>query len=81
MTKSNKRKIKGIVVSDKMDKTIVVEVHRYKTHPKYQKRYRVTKKFFAHDPSNEVKEGDKVTIQEHRPLSKNKRWIVIEDDK
>jgi small subunit ribosomal protein S17 len=67
---------KGTVTSDKMDKTIVVTVHNYKTHPKYMKRYRVSKKFYAHDPNNTYKLGDTVTIYETRPLSKNKRWTV-----
>lgn len=76
--KSNAKKIKGTVVSDKMDKTIVVAVHRYKTHEKYQKRYRVTKKFYAHDPLNKAVIGDKVIIEEHRPISRQKRWILKE---
>ena len=69
---------KGTVTSDKMDKTIVVTVHNYKTHPKYKKRYRVSKKFYAHDPGNTFKMGDTVTIYETRPLSKSKRWTVEE---
>jgi len=76
--KSNAKKIKGTVVSDKMDKTIVVAVHSYKTHAKYQKRYRVTRKFFAHDPLNKAKIDDIVIIEEHRPLSHKKRWILKE---
>ncbi len=68
---------RGIVVSDKMDKTIVVAVNRLKEHPKYKKRYLVTTKFKAHDEKNEFKIGDKVLIQETRPLSKDKRWKVI----
>lgn len=72
-----KRTKKGIVVSNKMDKTIVVEVWQLKMHPKYKKRYRVFKKFKAHDPKNECKVGDKVVIEETRPLSKEKHWRVI----
>ena len=68
---------KGVVVSDKMDKTIVVEVHSYKMHPKYKKRYRVTKKFYAHDEANSCHVGDEVTICEIRPLSRLKRWRVV----
>lgn len=68
---------RGIVVSDKMDKTIVVAVNRLKKHPKYIKRYLVTIKYKAHDEKNEFKIGDKVLIQETRPLSKDKRWKVI----
>jgi small subunit ribosomal protein S17 len=72
------RSKKGIVVSNKMDKTIVIQVHTYKMHPKYKKRYRTSKKFYAHDPQNTYKIGDEVTIYETRPLSKLKRWTVEE---
>ncbi len=71
------RRLKGIVVSDKMQKTRVVAVTRLKKHPRYHKYYKVTKKFKAHDEKNEYKVGDKVIIQETRPLSKEKRWIII----
>ncbi len=57
-----------------MDKTIVVSVDSSKTHPKYHKKYKRTKKFYAHDEKNTCKVGDKVTISESRPLSKLKRW-------
>ena len=67
---------KGIVTSDKMDKTRVVTVHMYKTHPKYKKRYRISKKYYAHDEQNKYKAGDEVTIYETKPLSKLKRWTV-----
>lgn len=60
-----------------MQKTAVVTTHSYKTHPKYKKRYRVSKKFYAHDPENTCKVGDTVTIYESRPLSRLKRWTVI----
>lgn len=69
---------KGIVTSDKMDKTRVVTVHMYKTHPKYKKRYRISKKYYAHDEQNKYKTGDEVTIYETKPLSKLKRWTVEE---
>ncbi|USN57849.1 MAG: 30S ribosomal protein S17 [Candidatus Peribacteria bacterium] len=72
------RTIKGVASSVKMDKTVVVSVHAYKIHPKYKKKYRVTAKFYAHDENNSVKEGDMVTIKETRPLSKLKRWEVME---
>jgi small subunit ribosomal protein S17 len=72
------RSKKGTVVSDKMDKTIVVIVHTYKMHPKYKKRYRTSKKFYAHDPQNTHKIGEEVTIYETRPYSKLKRWTVVE---
>jgi len=71
------RSLKGVVVSDKMDKTIVISVNRYKEHPKYKKRYKISKKYKAHDEKNEYKTGDKVIIHESRPLSKDKKWKVI----
>lgn len=64
----------GTVTSIKMDKTIVVTVDTYKIHPKYQKRYKVSAKFYAHDEANSCTLGQKVTITECRPLSKMKRW-------
>jgi small subunit ribosomal protein S17 len=70
------RTLKGVVVSDKMQKTVVVAVTRLKKHPKYQKYFKVTKKFKAHDPADQYHVGDKVLIQETRPLSKDKRWLV-----
>jgi small subunit ribosomal protein S17 len=75
------RSKKGIVVSDKMDKTVVVMVHTYKVHPKYKKRYRTSKKFYADDPGNSHKIGEEITIYETRPLSKLKRWTVVEPAK
>ena len=73
----NKRRIAGIVVSDKMQKTRVVAVERLKKHPKYLKYYHVTTTFKAHDEKNEYKKGDRVVIEETRPLSREKRWIII----
>lgn len=75
--KTIKRTLKGIVVSDKMDKTIVVLVERLKQHPRYKKRYKINKKYKAHDPEGKYKVGDKIVIQESRPISKDKKWIVI----
>lgn len=69
--------MEGIVISDRMNKTVVVAVTRVKEHPKYKKRYKVTKNYKAHDESNEYKIGDKVIIEEIRPLSKDKRWKVV----
>jgi small subunit ribosomal protein S17 len=66
----------GIVTSDKMVNTIVVTVHSYKTHTKYHKRYRVSKKYYADNPKKTYKLGDNVTIYETRPLSKLKRWTT-----
>jgi len=71
------RLLKGIVFSDKMDKTITVLVDRYKKHPKYKKRYKISKKYKAHDEKNEYKKGDKVIIQECKPISKEKQWKVV----
>jgi len=72
------RSKKGTVSSSKMDKTIVVTVHTYKTHSKYKKKFRTSSKFYAHDPENKFNKGDNVTIYETRPTSKNKRWTVVE---
>jgi small subunit ribosomal protein S17 len=68
----------GRVVSDKMDKTVVVSVDYVRRHPLYHKRITKTSKFMAHDERNECKPGDVVRIEEIRPLSKRKRWIVRE---
>lgn len=65
------------MVSDKMNKTRVVAVERFAVHPKYLKRYRVTKRFKAHDEKNEYKTGDKVVIEETRPISRHKKWAII----
>lgn len=75
----NERKIReGIVVSDKMDKTVVVAEETMKLHKLYKKRVKTTKKYKAHDELNQCKVGDKVRIMETRPLSKEKRWRVVE---
>ena len=71
-----RRVMQGTVVSDKMDKTVVVEVERRVTHPLYKKIVRRTKKYVAHDESNTLKIGDLVRIRECRPLSKRKCWEV-----
>jgi len=71
---SKQRELVGEVVSDKMDKTIVVEVARRVRHPRYQKVMTLYKKFYAHDEKSEAGVGDKVRIVESRPLSKLKRW-------
>lgn len=67
----------GIVVSAKMDKTIIVRCNSKKAHPKYKKLVMSSKKFYAHDPDKKFREGDIVTIYETKPLSKLKRWTVI----
>lgn len=68
----------GVVVSNKMDKTVVVAIENRSPHPKYQKIVVKTRRYKAHDPENQCKEGDRVRIQETRPLSRTKRWIVAE---
>ena len=73
-----KKRLQGIVVSDKMQKTVVVEVEQLKTHPLYRRRFRVHKKYKAHDEKGEHKKGDKVVIEECRPLSKDKRWRIVQ---
>jgi len=80
MTVEQKRRTTkvGRVVSDKMDKTVVVAVDYLKPHPLYRKIIRRTKKFHAHDEENACKVGDVVRIEETRPLSRTKRWRVVE---
>jgi small subunit ribosomal protein S17 len=68
----------GVVVSNKMDKTVVVAIENRTRHPKYQKIVVKTKKYKVHDEENQCKEGDRVRIQETRPLSRTKRWTVTE---
>ena len=75
--KTIKRIFNGVVMSDKMEKTIVVKVDRTKVHPKYKKRYIVSKRYKVHDEKNKFKIGDKVAFIECRPLSKDKRWRVV----
>jgi small subunit ribosomal protein S17 len=72
-----KRVLQGVVVSDKMDKTIVVKVERRIMHPVYKKFIRMSKKYAAHDEANKFKTGDTVRIRECRPLSRSKRWEVV----
>lgn len=72
-----KRKLEGIVVSDKMQKTRVVAVTRLEKHEKYLKYFKSTSRFKAHDEKNEYRAGDKVVIEETRPLSREKRWTIV----
>jgi len=72
-----RKTLKGVVVSDKMDKTIVVLVERIKQHPHYKRYYKVRKKYKVHNPGKKYHVGDKVSIQECRPISKEKKWIVL----
>jgi small subunit ribosomal protein S17 len=76
-----KRTLHGVVVSDKQDKTIIVKVERRYTHPMLKKTVRSSKKYYAHDEKNEFSVGDLVWIEERRPLSKLKRWEVIQGEK
>ena len=75
-----KRILQGVVVSDKQDKTVVVSVERQVMHPVYKKFVKKSKKFAAHDENNQYKVGDHVSIEECRPISKNKSWTVISCD-
>lgn len=75
--KKTNKILKGMVVSDKMDKTVVVKVSRFVVHPKYGKRIKKTKKYKAHDEENVKKVGDNVEIEEVRPISKDKHFKVI----
>jgi small subunit ribosomal protein S17 len=73
--------LQGVVVSDKQDKTIVVRVERRFTHPVMKKTVRRSKKYYAHDEKNVCKVGETVWIVEHSPISKLKRWAVVQDEK
>ncbi len=75
--KARKERV-GVVVSDKMEKTVVVSVNNFKTHPLYKKQMKRSTRFKAHDENNECGVGDKVRIMETRPQSKQKRWRVVE---
>ncbi len=76
-TKAKKQVFKGLVVSDKMDKTVVVRIDVKKRHKKYKKAYTVTKKFKVHDEENQYKVGDKVVIESTKPISKEKKFKVV----
>ena len=77
-TRGERKVRQGVVVSDKMDKTVVVEIERRTTHPLYHKIVTLSERLHAHDETNEVGVGDRVRVAETRPLSKRKRWRVIE---
>lgn len=76
--REQRKRLVGVVTSDKMDKTVVVLVERQYRHPLYKKVVRSSKKFMAHDESNACQVGDRVRILEARPLSRRKRWVVEE---
>ena len=76
--RDQRKRLVGTVTSDKMDKTVVVSVSTLKQHPLYRKTIRVSKKYKAHDESNDCRIGDRVRIIESRPISREKRWAVVE---
>lgn len=78
VVRGNRKERVGVVVSDVQDKTIIVKVDRRTPHPLYQKIVKVRKKFVAHDENNEAKKGDTVRIVETRPLSRTKRWRLVD---
>ncbi|PCI20852.1 30S ribosomal protein S17 [Candidatus Wolfebacteria bacterium] len=80
-TSGKSKRLQGVVVSDKMDKTVVVSVNRFVKHPKYKKYFKISKNYKAHDESNSFKEGDRVEIEETRPISKDKTFKVVENNK
>ena len=75
---ANKKKMVGIVVKDKMDKTVVIETEKLQKHPKYHKYLKTKKRYKAHDEQNTCKVGDQVLIVESRPISSEKKWVVKE---
>jgi small subunit ribosomal protein S17 len=72
-----KKKLIGKIISNKMEKTVVVKVEQLKEHPKYKRRFKAHKNYKAHAESQDYKIGDKVVIEEYRPISKDKRWKII----
>ena len=72
-----KKQLKGIIISNKMQKTVVVDVEQIKEHKKYKRRYKFNKKYKVHDEKEEYHKGDRVIIEECRPISKHKKWRVI----
>jgi small subunit ribosomal protein S17 len=72
-----KKKLQGIVISNKMQKTLVVQVEMIKVHPKYKKRYKMHKKYKVHFDGGEYNVGDKVIIEESKPISKEKKWVIV----
>jgi len=73
----SKKELVGTIISNRMQKTVVVRVERIKEHPKYKRRYRVAKSYKAHIESGEYKIGDTVIIKESKPISKEKKWVVV----
>lgn len=75
--KKNTKRLVGVITSDKMDKTRVVKVARYVKHPKYGKFFKMSKKYHAHDETNQYQVGQRVVIEETKPLSKRKSFVII----
>ncbi len=73
--------LKGVAVNNAKDKTVNVLVNRYKFHPKYRKRYKVSKKYLAHDQENKSQKGEELLIKEVKPISKRKQWEVVRESK
>lgn len=78
MVRQQRLALEGVVVSDKMDRTVVVRVERLKQHPVYGKVLRASRRYLAHDEASQCRVGDRVRIRESRPLSRRKRWVVEE---
>jgi len=78
MVQEQRKQVEGVVVSDKMEKSIVVKVERSWRHPLYGKVVKTAKKYHAHDENNEAREGDRVRLLESRPISKLKKWVLLE---
>ncbi len=76
-----RNRLQGVVVSNKMEKTVVVKVERIKEHPRFKKRYKTHKRYKAHDEKGECGVGDKVIIEETRPMSKEKKWKIVNEQK
>ena len=76
-TNNKSKSIRGTVISDSMDKTVVVDETRIKTHPLYHKQYSLNKRYKAHDEQNQYKIGDQVEITQSKPISKNKKYTVL----
>ena len=77
-SRCQRKMVRGVVVSDKMDRTIVVQVERTTAHPRFHKVLRMRRKYYAHDQDNQARVGDKVEIASTRPLSRLKRWRLVQ---
>ena len=79
-TGANKRRLTGVVVSNKMEKSATVRVERLVKHPRYHKYIKRRKTYMVHDEANSAKPGDQVVIEESRPISRRKRWVIVESN-